>query len=394
MKRLGTLNGKVIVETNDLNTLKKNEIALKYVGNDIVLYERNLVGEVVPTTVNGEEYELVTVECNVAKFNENKNTLVLSSSKDAQLHINCFDRAKKYDEQVLTINDDEDYRIKFLAVKGRHYVIHFTIAGNGASFCQEFDAGNKEREIILWSLPTGVYNWGYATYTADNMKTYDYTASPIISTDNNTDTIDSTTLGINYHDRKYPESENTNSDESCLVGVLISKENWSAIIDNKSIVASDNRNTQWATGAEKHMEIPFITTYNDKDYIGPNDDFILKHDKSGTLNSAIIRMFHPNNNVIKCAEEGPSINDKRPYISGFIPSIGQLFDIYKLRSEIEALNNTVVDLSNLFNNYYWSSDQFNTHRAWSCHFNDGYCGCSYKHTNYYVLGLCAYSYIY
>lgn len=340
-----------------------------------------------------EQYELVTVECNVAKLNEAKDTLLLASSKGAQLHINSFDRTKKYDEQILTITND-DYKIKFLAVKGRHYVIHFTIEGNGASFCQEFDAGNKEREIILWSLPIGVYNWGYVNATSDDIEEYNYICNPLLSIDDNPDTIHCSNLAILIHDRKYPESISTYSDESQLLGVLISKEDWSAVIDNKSIVTSSDRNTQWATGAEKNMEIPFIPIYNGKNYITENEDFILKHDKNGTLNSAIIKMFHPNNNVIKCAEEGPSVSNFRYYLSGFVPSIGQLFDIYKSKPEINALNNTIVDLSKLFNYYYWSSDQFNAFNAWYYYCSDGRCDYDPKDYDGSVLGLCAFSYLY
>lgn len=40
MKRIGTLNGKTIVETSDLNTLKDNEVAIRYDGDKLTLLER------------------------------------------------------------------------------------------------------------------------------------------------------------------------------------------------------------------------------------------------------------------------------------------------------------------------------------------------------------------
>lgn len=48
MKRVGNLNGKTIVETSDLNALKKNEVAKENVGNGFILKERqgNSINEV------------------------------------------------------------------------------------------------------------------------------------------------------------------------------------------------------------------------------------------------------------------------------------------------------------------------------------------------------------
>lgn len=333
------------------------------------------------------EYEIVTVECNVAKLNEAKDTLLLASSKGAQLHINSFDRTKKYDEEILTITND-DYKIKFLAVKGRHYVIHFTIEGNGASFCQEFDAGNKERGIILWSLPIGVYNYGHTTAVDEYIiPEYNYTETPLISTNGESSTIDCNTLGIEYHDRKYPNSTSTYNYSENFIGVLVSKEDWSAIIDSKSIVTSDGTNTQWATSIEKNIEIPFIPIYNEETFILEDTDSIIGHDKNGTLNSAIIRMFYPNNNVINCAE-------KRTNNSYFVPSVGQLIDIYKSKLEINALNNTLVDLSKLFNYEYWSSDQFDARNIWVCYLDSGDCSSYTKGSLVNVLGLYVFNYLY
>ena len=55
MKRIGTLNGKTIVETSDLNTLKDNEVAIRYDGDKLTLLERNDNGEIVEISEGGSE---------------------------------------------------------------------------------------------------------------------------------------------------------------------------------------------------------------------------------------------------------------------------------------------------------------------------------------------------
>ena len=59
MKKIGTLNGKTIVETSDLNTLKDNEVAIRYDGNKLTLLERNDNGDIVE--ISGKSKEIITV---------------------------------------------------------------------------------------------------------------------------------------------------------------------------------------------------------------------------------------------------------------------------------------------------------------------------------------------
>ena len=55
MKRIGNLNGKTIVETSDLNTLKDNEVAIRYDGDKLTLLERNDNGEIVEISTGESE---------------------------------------------------------------------------------------------------------------------------------------------------------------------------------------------------------------------------------------------------------------------------------------------------------------------------------------------------
>ena len=59
MKRIGTLNGKTIVETSDLNTLKDNEVAIRYDGDRLTLLERKDNGEIIE--ISGKNKEIITV---------------------------------------------------------------------------------------------------------------------------------------------------------------------------------------------------------------------------------------------------------------------------------------------------------------------------------------------
>ena len=59
MKRIGTLNGKTIVETSDLNTLKDNEVAIRYDGDKLTLLERNDNEEIVE--ISGKNKKIITV---------------------------------------------------------------------------------------------------------------------------------------------------------------------------------------------------------------------------------------------------------------------------------------------------------------------------------------------
>ena len=55
-RRIGTINGKTSVETSDLNTLKDNEVAIRYDGDKLTLLERKDNGEIVK--INGGESEI------------------------------------------------------------------------------------------------------------------------------------------------------------------------------------------------------------------------------------------------------------------------------------------------------------------------------------------------
>lgn len=55
MKRIGTLNGKTIVETSDLNILKDNEVAIRYDGDKLTLLERKDNGEIVEISTGESE---------------------------------------------------------------------------------------------------------------------------------------------------------------------------------------------------------------------------------------------------------------------------------------------------------------------------------------------------
>ncbi len=345
-----------------------------------------------------KSYEKVTVECNVAKLNSAGDTLEWVSSLGAKLHINSFDRTKKYDEEIIEIKDENVKKIVFNAVKGRHYVIHFTIEGNGASFYQEFDAANDSREIILWSLPIGVWNYGYFAFTSGNIDNYNYTATPLISHDDDIVEINCSKLGIQYHDNKYIESKDTYSDDNGFIGVLISKSDWSAFLDEKSIILNSERNIQWATGAEKNIEVPFISTYNERFGFSINEETPISEDKAGLLNTSIIRYFYPNSNIVKVVEEG-NPNTYRYWGTAYVPALGQLIDIIKLKNEITALMAALESISNylsqLFNNWYWSSDQYNNLKAWTCSFDNGYNTIFEKAVHEgKVLGLCTYNYLY
>lgn len=343
-----------------------------------------------------KSYEKVTVECNVAKLNSAGNTLEWVSSLGAKLHINSFDRTKKYDEEIIEIKDENVKKIVFNAVKGRHYVIHFTIEGNGASFYQEFDAANDSREIILWSLPIGVWHFGYLNSASDNINTYNYTATPLLSTNNSTSTIECFTLGTQYHDNKYIESTDTYSDDNNFIGVLISKSDWSAFLDEKSIILDSERNIQWAIGAEKNLEVPFIPTYNKSSEFPINEENTISEDKAGLLNTSIIRYFYPNSNIVKGAEEGNPTTYRYNGVS-YVPALGQIRDIFKLKQEIVNLcaSASINYLSMLFSGRSWSSDQYNNLKAWSFILSNGSCGAHNKSSkDGKILGLCTYNYLY
>lgn len=59
MKRIGTLNGKTIVETSDLNTLKDNEVAIRYNGDKLTLLERKDNGDILE--ISGKSKEVITI---------------------------------------------------------------------------------------------------------------------------------------------------------------------------------------------------------------------------------------------------------------------------------------------------------------------------------------------
>lgn len=62
MKRIGTLNGKTIVETSDLNTLKDNEVAIRYDGDKLTLLERKDNGEIIE--ISGDYYSTILISYN------------------------------------------------------------------------------------------------------------------------------------------------------------------------------------------------------------------------------------------------------------------------------------------------------------------------------------------
>lgn len=59
MKRIGTLNGKTIIETLDLNTLKDNEVAIRYDGDKLTLLERKDNGDILE--ISGKSKEVITI---------------------------------------------------------------------------------------------------------------------------------------------------------------------------------------------------------------------------------------------------------------------------------------------------------------------------------------------
>ena len=280
--------------------------------------------------------------------------------------------------------------VTFEVFKGYRYAVFSKIEGLGASFQLAYLAGQDARTIELWNLPVGVYMYGLIAYYVEAEDTY--RCVPVITENYEEDLGSAIDMDWDVRDGEY-------SEDCYYLGVLISSENTSFYIEEKSKAEDSLRwaaSRQYATAVPTMPLIPIEPSKFDGDWNAAWEYAVelARQDFDGNLNTAKILAFDGAAPAAKFCES-VEVYDFR---QAFLPSAGQLYLMYLNKEAIESLisdaNGAGREYDALGNDYYWSSTQEDEFCAWGVDMSNGGAG-NYLKTPYgYVRAVSAFQYKY
>ena len=134
------------------------------------------------------------------------------------------------------------------------------------------------------------------------------------------------------------------------------------------------------------------------------EKYVEADDVDNLTDDTIMRMMLENDN--SQVEEEPVVygadntsdyaaNCCRNYIfkhgkAGFLPAVGQLLVMYRLKSSINSAL-SLIGGTQLADDYHWSSSQYDSISAWLVYLYNGYISTNGKNSTYYVRAICSFS---
>ena len=280
--------------------------------------------------------------------------------------------------------------VTFEVFKGYQYAVFSKLEGYGASFQYVYMAGLDSRTIELWNMPLGVYMCGYVAYYDEDNDAY--RSVPYISSEYKDDLWDSDSA-------LWDATDSETIDDACYWGVLVSAENTSFAIAQKS---QSEDYAIWAGRSDYGNMVPTMPFYPiepekfDGDWEAAWMYAVeqVHGDFDGNLNTAKILASCKTPVAAKFATD---IEDWS-YGQHFLPSAGQLYLMYinrtAIESLIEAANDAGMEIPEIFDSYYWSSTQCDEFCAWLVNIYDGYTSNYCKYNDKYVRAVSAFQFIY
>ena len=280
--------------------------------------------------------------------------------------------------------------VTFEVFKGYRYAVFSKIDGLGASFQLAYLAGQDARTIELWNLPVGVYMYGLIAYYVEAEDTY--RCVPVITENYEEDLGSAIDMDWDVRDGEY-------SEDCYYLGVLISSENTSFYIEEKSKAEDSLRwaaSRQYATAVPTMPLIPIEPSKFDGVWNAAWEYAVelARQDFDGNLNTAKILAFDGAAPAAKFCES-VEVYDFR---QAFLPSAGQLYLMYLNKEAIESLisdaNGAGREYDALGDDWYWSSTQEDEFCAWSVYVDIGRTYYGNKNNNNYVRAVSAFQYKY
>ena len=280
--------------------------------------------------------------------------------------------------------------VTFEVFKGYRYAVFSKIDGLGASFQLAYLAGQDARTIELWNLPVGVYMYGLIAYYVEAEDTY--RCVPVITENYEEDLGSAIDMDWDVRDGEY-------SEDCYYLGVLISSENTSFYIEEKSKAEDSLRwaaSRQYATAVPTMPLIPIEPSKFDGVWNAAWEYAVelARQDFDGNLNTAKILAFDGAAPAAKFCES-VEVYDFR---QAFLPSAGQLYLMYLNKEAIESLisdaNGAGREYDALGDDWYWSSTQEDEFCAWSVDMDIGRTYYGNKNNNNYVRAVSAFQYKY
>ena len=280
--------------------------------------------------------------------------------------------------------------VTFEVFKGYRYAVFSKIDGLGASFQLAYLAGQDARTIELWNLPVGVYMYGLIAYYVEAEDTY--RCVPVITENYEEDLGSAIDMDWDVRDGEY-------SEDCYYLGVLISSENTSFYIEEKSKAEDSLRwaaSRQYATAVPTMPLIPIEPSKFDGVWNAAWEYAVelARQDFDGNLNTAKILAFDGAAPAAKFCES-VEVYDFR---QAFLPSAGQLYLMYLNKEAIESLisdaNGAGREYDALGDDWYWSSTQEDEFCAWFVYMSNGDTNDNDKYYDGYVRAVSAFQYKY
>ena len=269
--------------------------------------------------------------------------------------------------------------VEFDIQHGLHYQVHSEKSGLGASFRLVFTSSLEEREVFLWNLSIGVFNFGFNALMNSDTDEFDRVI-PIICPDGSTDLSELQDWDVD--DDAYSDDGGYSS------GILVSAANYSFLLG--SVNKSDST-LAWSK-MNYGRNVPCLEEYyetNGHDYSAAVD--AAKEDYDGAINT---------DKIVNALAEAPAayfcVSSTNYMSQRYLPSIGELNAIYLNKSSINSVNSDAEITADIDNNYYWSSCAYDRGSAFYESMDDGNVGSGNKYGGsiYYVLAVSAFLYYY
>ena len=120
--------------------------------------------------------------------------------------------------------------VEFDIQHGLHYQVHSEKSGLGASFRLVFTSSLEEREVFLWNLSIGVFNFGFNALMNSDTGEFDRVI-PIICPDGSTDLSELQDWDV--------DDDASSDDGGYSSGILVSAANYSFLLGSDSCLVED-----------------------------------------------------------------------------------------------------------------------------------------------------------
>lgn len=244
--------------------------------------------------------------------------------------------------------------VEFDIQHGLHYQVHSEKSGLGASFRLVFTSSLEEREVFLWNLSIGVFNFGFNALMNSDTDEFDRVI-PIICTDGSADLSELRDWDV--------DGEVYSDDGGYSQGILVSAANYSFLL------GSDNKSDSTLAWSKMNhgRNVPCLEEYyetNGHDYSAAV--YAAKEDYDGAINT---------DKIVNALAEAPAAYfcvSSTDYMSQrYLPSVGELNAIYLNKSSINSVNSDAEITADIDNNYYWSSCAYDRSSAFRENMNNG-----------------------